>query len=244
MGEDNSKELMIPNHIAFIMDGNGRWAQAKGLPRSYGHIKGCANLETIVDESLDIGIKYVTFYAFSTENWRRSREEVERLMKLFRIYLKKCIKICQHNHIRMRVIGDVSAFDEDIRDTITLLEDVTKDYEAMYLQIALNYGSRDEITRAVRQMADEVKAGRLSPEAITEDTISSFLDTKGLPDPDLLIRTSGELRLSNYLMWQLAYAEMYFTDVAWPDFDREELMRAIEIYNKRDRRYGGVKGGK
>ena len=233
--------MKIPNHVAIILDGNGRWAKAKGMPRSYGHIKGCANLETIVDEAKDIGIKYLTVYAFSTENWKRSRDEVEGLMKLFRQYLKKCIKIAEVNQSCMRVIGDVSAFDKDIQESIRTLEEFSKDFKEMYFQIALNYGSRDEITRAVKQMATEVAEGKLSPEEITEDVISSHLDTKDIPDPDLMIRTSGEERLSNYLLWQLAYSEFVFTPVPWPDFDRKELLRCIEEYNSRDRRFGDAK---
>ena len=235
--------MVIPQHVAIILDGNGRWAKAKGLPRSYGHIKGCANLEAVVDDVQELGIKYLTVYAFSTENWKRSREEVEGLMKLFRTYLRKCIKICEHNRMRMKIIGDWSVFDDDIKKSIMTLEESTKDYDALYFQIALNYGSRDEITRGMRHMAEDVAAGRMKPEDVTETAISSYLDTAGIPDPDLLIRTSGELRLSNFLMWQLAYSEFYFTDVAWPDFGKSELVRAIEAYNNRERRYGGVKEG-
>lgn len=235
--------MKMPTHVAIILDGNGRWAAARGLPRSFGHIKGCANLETIVDDALDIGIKYLTVYAFSTENWKRSREEIEGLMKLFRSYLKKCIKICERNQMRMRVIGDTTVFDADIRESIRVLEESSRNYDRMNFQIALNYGSRDEITRGMRRLAEDAAQGRLTPAEITESTISSYLDTAGIPDPDLMIRTSGELRLSNFLMWQLAYAEFYFTDVPWPDFDKAELLKAIEIYNQRDRRYGGVKEG-
>ncbi len=233
--------MEIPRHVAIILDGNGRWAKAKGMPRGYGHIRGCANLETIVDEAKDIGIRYLTVYAFSTENWKRSREEVEGLMKLFRQYLKKCIKIAERNQICMKVIGDISAFDADIQESIHVLEDYSKDFKEMYFQIALNYGSRDEMCRGVQRIAREVAEGRLSPEEITEDVIRDHLDTAGIPDPDLLIRTSGEMRLSNYLLWQLAYAEFVFTPVPWPDFDREELLRCIEEYNHRDRRYGDAK---
>ena len=211
------ENMKVPNHIAIILDGNGRWAKAKGMPRGYGHIKGCANLESICDDIKDLGVKYLTVYAFSTENWKRSREEVEGLMKLFRSYLKKCM------------------------DKIRKLEEFSKDYDELYFQIALNYGSRDEITRGMRKLAQDAADGRLNPQEITEDTISGYLDTAGVPDPDLLIRTSGEQRLSNFLMWQLAYTEFYFTDVAWPDFHKEDLIRAIEKYNGRDRRYGGVK---
>lgn len=233
--------MRVPNHIAIILDGNGRWAKAKGMPRSYGHVKGCANLETICDDIKELGVKYLTVYAFSTENWKRSREEVEGLMKLFRGYLKKCIKISERNKMKVKIIGDITAFDEDIQQGIRELEKFSKDYTELHFQIALNYGSRDEITRGMKRMAEDVKAGRLDPEEIKEDTISGYLDTAGIPDPDFLIRTSGEQRLSNYLLWQLAYTEFYFTDVAWPDFNKAELIKAIEQYNKRDRRYGGVK---
>ena len=233
--------MRVPNHIAIILDGNGRWAKAKGMPRSYGHVKGCANLETICDDMKELGVKYLTVYAFSTENWKRSREEVEGLMKLFRNYLKKCIKISERNKMKVKIIGDITAFDEDIQQKIRELEDFSKDYDELHFQIALNYGSRDEITRGMKRMAQDVKEGRLNPEDIQEDTISSYLDTAGIPDPDFMIRTSGEQRLSNYLLWQLAYTEFYFTPVAWPDFDKAELIKAIETYNKRDRRYGGVK---
>ena len=234
--------MQVPNHIAIILDGNGRWAKAKGLPRSFGHIKGCANLETVVDDAKELGVKYLTVFAFSTENWKRSREEVEGLMKLFRTYLHKCIRICEHNKICMRVIGDASAFGEDIRKEIRMLEESSRAYDEMFVQVALNYGSRDEFTRAMRRMAKDAAEGKLDPEEIGEDTISGYLDTAGIPDPDLLIRTSGEQRISNFLLWQIAYAELYFTDVPWPDFDRQELIRAIEAYQGRDRRYGGVKG--
>ena len=230
-----------PNQVAIILDGNGRWAKAKGMPRTYGHVKGCANLETICDDVKDLGIKYLTVYAFSTENWKRSRDEVEALMKLFRSYLKKCVKIAERNKMRVKIIGDTSVFDEVIRERIHYLEEVSKDYDELYFQIALNYGSRDEITRGMRRMAQDAAEGKLIPAQITEETIEGYLDTAGVPDPDLLIRTSGELRLSNFLLWQLAYTEFYFTEVPWPDFDKQELIRAIEKYNQRDRRYGGVK---
>ena len=233
--------MNVPNHIAIILDGNGRWAKAKGMPRGYGHIKGCANLEQVCYDIKDLGVKYLTVYAFSTENWKRSREEVDGLMKLFRSYLKKCIKISRDNKMKIKIIGDISAFAPDIQESIRKLEEFSKDYDELYFQIAMNYGSRDEITRGMRKMAQDVSDGKVSPDQITEDTIGSYLDTAGVPDPDLLIRTSGEQRLSNFLMWQLAYTEFYFTDVAWPDFHKAELVQAIEKYNQRDRRYGGVK---
>ena len=233
--------MNVLNHIAIILDGYGRWAKAKGLPRGYGHVKGCANLEQVCYDIKDLGVKYLTVYAFSTENWKRSREEVDGLMKLFRSYLKKCIKISRDNKMKIKIIGDISAFAPDIQESIRKLEEFSKDYDELYFQIAMNYGSRDEITRGMRKMAQDVADGKVSPDQITEDTIGSYLDTAGVPDPDLLIRTSGEQRLSNFLMWQLAYTEFYFTDVAWPDFHKAELVQAIEKYNQRDRRYGGVK---
>lgn len=232
--------MRVPNHIAIILDGNGRWAKKKGMPRGYGHVKGCENLEDICEVAKELGVKYLTVYAFSTENWKRSREEVEGLMKLFRNYLKKCIKISEKNNMRVRVIGDPSAFDQDIQDKIKELEEFSKDFDELHFQIALNYGSRDEITRAVNRMLEDQKSGILK-EPVTEETISDYLDTAGIPDPDLMIRTSGEQRLANYLLWQLAYTEFYFTDVPWPDFKKDELVKAIEKYNERDRRYGGVK---
>ena len=231
----------LPRHVAIIMDGNGRWAKKRGLPRTAGHAAGAENFRTIATYCKEIGLEYLTVYAFSTENWKRSREEVEGLMKLFRSYLKKCMKSAEKNHMRVKIIGDPTAFDQDIQDKIRKLEEFSKDYDELYFQIALNYGSRDEITRGMRKLAQDAADGRLNPQEITEDTISGYLDTAGVPDPDLLIRTSGEQRLSNFLMWQLAYTEFYFTDVAWPDFHKEDLIRAIEKYNGRDRRYGGVK---
>ena len=232
--------MRVPNHIAIILAGNGRWAKKRGMPRNFGHVKGCENLEDICEVAKELGVKYLTVYAFSTENWKRSKEEVDGLMKLFRNYLKKCIKISQKNNMRVKVIGDITAFDSDIQESIKKLEDFSKDFTDLHFQIALNYGSRDEITRAVNRMLEDQKAGKLET-PVSEDTISGYLDTAGLPDPDLMIRTSGELRLSNYLLWQLAYSEFYFTDVPWPDFKKEELVKAIEKYNERDRRYGGVK---
>ena len=233
--------MNVPNHIAIILDGNGRWAKAKGLPRGYGHVKGCANLEQVCYDIKDLGVKYLTVYAFSTENWKRSREEVDGLMKLFRSYLKKCIKISRDNKMKIKIIGDISAFAPDIQESIRKLEEFSKDYDELYFQIAMNYGSRDEMIRAIRKIAKDCVDGKVDPAEIKEETFEQYLDTKGIPDPDLMIRTSGELRLSNYLLWQLAYTEFYFTDVPWPDFSKEELEKAIEQYNSRDRRYGGIK---
>ena len=234
--------MNVPNHIAIILDGNGRWAKKRGMPRGYGHVKGCENLETICEVAKDLGVKYLTVYAFSTENWKRSKEEVDGLMRLFRSYLKKCLKIAKKNDMCVRVIGDYSAFDADIRESIEKLQEFSKDFKTLHFQIALNYGSRDEILRALNRLLRDEKDGKITGK-VTEEMFSSYLDTAGLPDPDLMIRTSGELRLSNYLLWQMAYTEFYFTPVPWPDFDREELIRAIEKYNERDRLYGGVKEG-
>lgn len=232
--------MIIPQHVAIILDGNGRWAKAKGMPRSYGHAKGAQNLEVICEDAWNIGIKYLTVYLFSTENWKRSPEEVDSLMKLFRRYTKTCIKTARDNNMKVRVLGDPSALDDDLQKSLANLVESSKDNTGLNFQIALNYGSRDEMVRAIRKLTADCVDGKLSPSDITEDCFSGYLDTAGVPDPDLLIRTSGELRLSNYLLWQLAYTEFYFTEVPWPDFTKEELMKAIEKYNSRDRRYGGA----
>ena len=233
--------MTVPNHVAIILDGNGRWAKRKGMPRSYGHVKGCENLEKVCSVAKELGVKYLTVYAFSAENWTRAKAEVDSLMKLFRNYMKKCLKIAKEKRMRVKIIGDPSAFDLDLQEKIKELEAYSAQFDELHFQIALNYGSRDEITRAVRQMGEDIQKGVLDPKQIQEDTISSYLDTRELPDPDLLIRTSGEERLSNFLMWQLAYTEFYFTDVPWPEFDKAEFEKAIAKYNQRDRRYGGVK---
>ena len=227
--------MKIPQHVAIILDGNGRWAKAKGMPRNYGHAQGAKNVERICEDAYHMGIKYLTVYAFSTENWKRSGEEVNALMSLLRSYMKTCVKTARKNHMCVRVIGDKTGLAEDIQESIDRLERESRDQDGLNFTIAINYGSRDEICRAVRKI---VESG-IRPEEITEETISEHLDTAGIPDPDLLIRTSGELRLSNYLMWQLAYTEFYFTDVHWPDFTKEELEKAVEKYSQRQRRYGG-----
>ncbi|MCR5430179.1 MAG: isoprenyl transferase [Eubacterium sp.] len=231
--------LKIPEHVAFILDGNGRWAKKHHVPKNVGHSRGSDAVEKMVQTAYDFGIKYVSVYAFSTENWNRSEKEVSALMKLLRDYLKQCLKKSKENNMRCLVIGDKSGLDQDIQDRIDELEEFSKDFDGITLIIALNYGSRDEIRRAVVDIAKEVKDGKIDPEDITEDTISNHLDTKGIPDPDLLIRTSGEIRLSNFLMWQSAYTEYYFPDVLWPDFKEKHLLAAVQEYNKRDRRYGG-----
>ena len=234
----------IPQHIAIILDGNGRWAKAKGMPRNYGHTAGAKNVETVCQAAHDLGVKYVTMYAFSTENWNRPEGEVEALMKLLESYLKNCIKTADKNNMRVRVIGDTTRLSERFQERIRELEAASAKNDGLNLQIAINYGSRDEMTRAMRRMSEDVAAGKRNPEEITESVFEEYLDTAGIPDPDLLIRTSGELRLSNFLLWQLAYSEFYFTDVPWPDFHKEELERAIEAYNKRDRRFGGLTDNK
>ncbi|MCI8884575.1 MAG: isoprenyl transferase [Dorea sp.] len=231
----------IPQHVAIILDGNGRWAKSKGMPRNYGHAQGSKNVERICEDAWRMGIKYLTVYAFSTENWNRPQDEVDALMKLLRNYMKTCLKTAAKNDMKIRVIGDVSRLDSDIRSRIAELEESTKNNGGLNFQIAINYGSRDEILRAVRRIADDCVNQKADPAQIDERMFGQYLDTHDIPDPDLLIRTSGELRLSNYLLWQLAYTEFYFTDIHWPDFTKEELMKAIDQYNARDRRYGGVK---
>lgn len=231
----------IPQHVAIILDGNGRWAKSKGMPRNYGHAQGSKNVERICEDAYRMGIKYLTVYAFSTENWGRPKDEVDALMKLLRNYMKTCLKTAAKNDMKIRVIGDVTKLDPDIRSRIEELEEATKNNGGLNFQIAINYGSRDEIIRAVRKLAAACAEKTLLPEEIDEAALERCLDTHDIPDPDLLIRTSGELRLSNYLLWQLAYTEFYFTDVPWPDFTKAELMKAVDQYNARDRRYGGVK---
>ena len=233
--------MNIPQHVAIILDGNGRWAKSKGMPRNYGHAQGSKNVERICEDAYRMGVKYLTVYAFSTENWSRPQDEVDALMKLLRNYMKTCLKTAAKNDMKVGVLGDISRLDEDIGSGIQELTEATKDNGGLNFQIAINYGSRDEILRAVRRLAEDCVEGRLAPAQIDEAVFESYLDTHDIPDPDLLIRTSGELRLSNYLLWQLAYTEFYFTDVPWPDFTKEELAKAIEHYNARDRRYGGVK---
>ena len=230
--------MNIPNHVAIILDGNGRWAKSKGMPRNYGHVKGAQNLEVICRDAYNMGIKYLTVYLFSTENWKRSPDEVDALMTLLRNYMKTCLKTAAKNNMCVRVIGEKSRLAEDIRERIAQLEEATKDNTGLHFQIAINYGGRDEIVRAVRRLAKQAADGQLNPEKITEELLSDSLDTAGIPEPDLLIRTCNEQRISNFLLWQLAYTEFYFTPVAWPDFSKEELEKAVEAYNSRDRRYG------
>lgn len=230
----------VPRHVAIILDGNGRWAKKRFLPRNAGHAAGSKNVEKICSAAWNMGIEYVTMYAFSTENWSRPQDEVDALMKLLYSYLKDCIKTSKKNNMQVRVIGDITRLAEDLQEQIRELEEVSAQNTGLHFQVALNYGSRDEMIRAIQKMGQAIRSGQLEPDDITEQTLSDYLDTKGIPDPDLMIRTSGEQRLSNYLLWQMAYTEFYFTDVLWPDFDRAELEKAVEFYRQRDRRFGGV----
>ncbi len=234
--------MAIPRHVALILDGNGRWAKKRGLPRTMGHKEGCKTVEKMVEAAARMGIGYLTVYGFSTENWKRSVEEVGALMQLFRYYMVRLLKIASSNNVRVKMIGDRRRFDQDIIDGINRLEEETKENTGLTFVIAVNYGGRDEIVRAAAKLCRDCKAGRLDEGQITEELFASYLDTKDIPDPDLLIRTSGEIRLSNYLLWQLAYTEIYVTDCLWPDFNREELEKAIAQYNSRERRFGGVRG--
>ena len=239
--EIDGKIYNIPQHVAIILDGNGRWAKKRFMPRNYGHAQGSKNVEKICEVAWNLGIKYLTVYAFSTENWKRPQKEVDTLMKLLKDYLEDCLERTSKNNMRVRVLGDKTGLSDDIRQSIEELEAVSAKNTGLNFSIALNYGSRDEMVRAIRHLAADAVSGSLRPEAVDEKVFERYLDTADLPDPDLLIRTSGEQRLSNFLLWQLAYTEFYFTDVLWPYFDRTELIRAIEQYNTRDRRFGGVK---
>lgn len=232
--------LKIPQHVAIIMDGNGRWAKKRLLPRNMGHVQGAKTVEQICEDADSIGIKYLTVYAFSTENWSRPQGEVNAIMKLLRNYLKDCIKRANDNNMKVRVIGERSRLSEDIQKRIDSLEEASKNNTGLNFTIALNYGGRDEIIRSVRKMISDYDNGKTELKNIDEEMFSQYLDTKEIPDPELLIRTSGELRLSNYLLWQLAYTEFYVTDVLWPDFNKKELIKAVEKYNGRERRFGGV----
>lgn len=241
------KEKKIPAHVAIILDGNGRWAKKRGMPRTFGHLKGCDNVELVCREAFDLGIKYITMYAFSTENWKRPKKEVDELMRLLAKYMKDAKKLSVKNNMRLRIIGDRSGLTQELNRLIEDLEEISKDFTGLQLQIAVNYGGRDDLRRAFRKMVEEARREGKSlldlEEEITEEKISKMLDTAELPDPDLMIRTSGEIRLSNYLIWQLAYAEYFFTDTLWPDFGRKDLEEALEFYNKRDRRFGGIGKG-
>lgn len=237
MSDDLKKE---PEHVAIILDGNGRWAKKRLLPRNAGHMQGSKVVEQICEDAHNLGIKYLTVYAFSTENWKRPKDEVDALMKLLDRYLKNCIERSSKNNMRVRVLGDISTLSQKLQDKIIELEAKSKNNTGLNFQVALNYGGRDEMLRAVRKCAEECAGGRIKPADIDEAYFDGMLDTADIPDPDLLIRTSGEQRISNFLLWQLAYTEFYFTDVLWPDFNKKELKKAIEYYENRDRRFGGV----
>ena len=226
----------VPKHIAVILDGNGRWAKKRGMPRNFGHLKGAERVEEMCHVMADKGVEYFTVYAFSTENWSRPADEVSALMKLLKDYLKKSIKMATENDLCVRVIGDKSGLSAELQESIRQLEEVSKDNKKLKFTIALNYGGRDEIVRAVKKLSDS----GVAPGDINAALIEENLDTWPYPDPDLLIRTSGEQRISNFLLWQCAYSEFYFTDTAWPDFDEKELDKALEAYAARNRRFGGV----
>ncbi len=236
-----SEELRVPKHVAIILDGNGRWAKAKGLPRNAGHIQGAKVVEDMCEIIYNRGVDYFTVYAFSTENWSRPDDEVAALMKLLRNYMTTAKKRANKNNMKVRVIGDKSRLDKDLQDSIADLEEATSANTGLHFTIAINYGGRDEITRAAKKLCEAVVAGEMSIDEVSADILGSMLDTGDYPDPDLLIRTCGEQRISNFLLWQSAYTEFYFCDKAWPDFNADELEKAIISYNRRDRKYGGLK---
>ena len=233
-------ERPFPRHIAIILDGNGRWAKKRGLPRVAGHAVGVETLRKIVYYCRDIGMDYLTVYCFSTENWNRPQDEVSGIMKLLVKYLSEAIKTMEQRRIRLRVFGDLSALSPEIRELIERTNEISSRFEGFQTNICVNYGGRDEILRAVNRYAEDVRAGRAEGK-LTEERFASYLDSAGVSDPDLLIRAGGEQRLSNFLLWQCAYSEFYFTDVLWPDFTPEELDKAIAVYQRRDRRFGGIK---
>ena len=230
--------MSVPRHVAIILDGNGRWAKSKGMPRNYGHTVGAKNVETICKAANDLGIEYLTLYAFSTENWKRPESEVQALMTLLESYLKNCVKTAEKNNMRVRVIGDKTGLTEKFQERIAQLEELSAVNTGLNLTIAINYGSRDEMIRGIKKLVSDVQNQNLSLDDINEEMFGDYLDTKGLPEPDLMIRTSGEQRLSNYLLWQLAYSEFYFTEVPWPDFDEKELKKAVAAYENSNRRFG------
>jgi len=233
-------DIILPEHIGIIMDGNGRWAKKRGLPRSAGHTAGAQTFRKIARYCSDIGIKYLTVYAFSTENWRRPKEEIDALMRLFKDYLTEAIRDFKDDSIVLRFLGDRSAFSDDLLALMDENEDESKDREGMVLNIAMNYGGRAELIKAMREIAAETADGKISTDDINEEMISNHLYTKGQPDPDLIIRPSGENRTSNFLLWQSAYAEYVIMDVLWPDFKEKDLDAALIEYAKRNRRFGGV----
>ncbi|MDY5212427.1 isoprenyl transferase [Intestinibacter sp.] len=231
----------LPKHIAIIMDGNGRWAKKRFLPRTAGHKAGVETVRTVITECKRLGIKHVTLYTFSTENWKRPALEVETLMTLLQSYLKKEVAELNRNNVKLTAIGDIEKLPKSCLEELKKAMELTKNNDGPNLNLALNYGGRYDITNAVKQISRDIENHKLNSESITEETIKNYLSTKSIPDPDLVIRTSGEQRLSNFLLWELAYAELYFTDVFWPDFDEKELQKAIYAYQNRDRRFGGLK---
>ena len=232
--------MNVPQHIAIILDGNGRWAKSKGMPRTYGHTIGAKNVETISRVAWNLGVKYLTLYAFSTENWSRPDDEVHALMRLLGEYVKTCMRTAKKDNLRVKFIGDLSKIDDKLKKSIDELVEYSSQFTGLTLTIAINYGSRDEIIRAVKSMYADIADSKLTIDELSDEVFSTYLDTKDIPDPDLMVRTSGEQRLSNYLLWQLAYSEFYFTDVPWPDFNEDELKKAIAEYSSRNRRFGGI----
>lgn len=230
----------MPSHVAIIMDGNGRWATARGWPRLVGHRRGAERVRSIVEAAPGLGIRYLTLYAFSTENWKRSTEEVIGLMTIFARYIQSEAERLSAEGVRLRFIGGRDRLDKKLRKLMAGIEERTKDNDRLHLTVAINYGGRDELMRAARRIAEDVAAGKLTPAEVDEAAIEARLDTHGLPDPDLVIRTSGETRISNYLLWQSAYAEYEFTDTLWPDFSAQELEAIIARFSGRERRYGGA----
>ena len=229
-----------PDHVAIIMDGNGRWAQSRGRPRLFGHHAGARRVKEIVRTCKDLDIGYLTIYAFSTENWKRTQSEVAGLMTLFRQYIKREAKALKEEGVCVRFIGDRMRLDKKLQGLMNELEEVTKGNTVVNLTIAINYGGRDEVARATQQLAQDVADGKLDPKTVNEATLSSYLDTHVLPDPDLVIRTSGEARISNFLLWQSAYSEYEFVDTLWPDFSKEEFTKVISKFGERNRRFGAV----
>lgn len=233
-------EKIGPNHVAIIMDGNGRWAQQRGKPRLFGHHAGAKRVREIVQSCPDLGVKYLTIFAFSTENWKRTQTEVAGLMRLFRRYIEKEARALLEDGVRVRFIGDRMKLDDKLVSLMDNLELLTSGNDKVHLTIALNYGGRDEVTRAAKRLAYEVEQGRLTHKDVDAETLSKFLDTHVLPDPDLVIRTSGEARISNFLLWQSAYAEYEFVETLWPDFTADEFGTVVSSYGTRDRRFGAV----
>lgn len=231
----------VPSHIAIIMDGNGRWAKSRFMPRTYGHKAGVETIRKVVKECSRLGVKYLTLYAFSTENWKRPKDEVSALMGLLVKYLRSELEELHRNNVKILTIGDISKLPDACIEELDRAKKETKDNTGLVMSLALNYGGRNDLVNAVRNISQEVLDGKISPDDIVDDTIASHLSTNESPDPDLVVRTSGEQRLSNFLLWELAYSEFYFTDIHWPDFDEKELQKAIYAYQSRDRRFGGVK---